>query len=150
MECPACKGAMVVAEYDRIETDYCTRCYGVWFDAGELELLLERMSVKDAGLALDEVVNPGVESRPSEKARRCPTCGRKMRKILVGSAPGVLIDTCTQGDGLWFDAGELDQLIEQLERKEGAASGGQERIIAFLAETFKARHDATSHSGGTA
>ena len=50
MDCPACKGVMVIAEHQRIEVDYCTKCSGVWFDAGELELLLESMALDEAGL----------------------------------------------------------------------------------------------------
>jgi len=41
MICPACKNDMIVVEHEDIELDYCTNCNGVWFDSGELELLLE-------------------------------------------------------------------------------------------------------------
>jgi len=41
MICPACKSDMIVVEHSKIELDYCTGCRGVWFDSGELELLLE-------------------------------------------------------------------------------------------------------------
>ncbi len=48
MECPVCRETMVVIEYRSIELDYCVGCMGVWFDQGEIELLLD-----DAGIALD-------------------------------------------------------------------------------------------------
>ncbi len=41
MNCPVCKEPLIVLELEQIEVDYCTRCAGVWLDAGELELLLE-------------------------------------------------------------------------------------------------------------
>ena len=51
MICPVCKKDMFVVEYKQIELDYCHTCKGVWFDAGELELLLETGGLKDAGQA---------------------------------------------------------------------------------------------------
>ena len=41
MICPVCKKDALIVEYDRIELDYCPSCGGVWFDSGELDLLLE-------------------------------------------------------------------------------------------------------------
>ena len=56
MDCPACKGVVVVAEHQRIEVDYCTKCSGVWFDAGELELLLESSALEKVGLNMAEIM----------------------------------------------------------------------------------------------
>jgi Zn-finger nucleic acid-binding protein len=41
MICPVCDRDMTVVEYKGIELDYCTGCQGIWFDAGELGLLLK-------------------------------------------------------------------------------------------------------------
>ncbi len=140
---------MAVVEFDRIEVDFCTRCYGVWFDAGEIELLLERGSFEHAGLGLQEALRQQ-GPRVSEKGKHCPVCRRKMRKVNIGPAQQVLIDVCPQEDGIWFDSGELDQLIEQMERSGVAPSSKQDKVGAFLRQAFKARHEATSHQGGTA
>jgi len=43
--CPACKVPIIVVEHEKIELDYCTTCLGVWFDAGELALLLESLDL---------------------------------------------------------------------------------------------------------
>ncbi len=58
-----------------------------------------------------------------------------MKKATVGHKPEVLIDACPQGDGLWFDSGEVGQLITQLPEK----SDSQGRVITFLGEVFKGR-----------
>jgi len=50
MICPVCKCDMIVVEYHNIELDYCTTCKGVWFDSGELELLLESHGLEEAKL----------------------------------------------------------------------------------------------------
>jgi len=138
VDCPACRGVMVVAEHKRIEVDYCTKCSGVWFDAGELELLLESMTLDETGLTMAEIMALPAK-KVAEKARLCPICRRKMRKVAIGSEPEVLIDVCLRGDGIWFDGGELSQVIGQLRGTGSTATGKQGRVITFLGEVFQAK-----------
>lgn len=52
MNCPVCKDvALVLADRQGIEIDYCPRCRGVWLDRGELDKLIER-------------ANPGYRAEP--------------------------------------------------------------------------------------
>ncbi len=138
MKCPVCNSLMIVVEHEKIELDYCVNCSGVWFDAEELELLLEAMQLKETSLSLDNILT-SPEAESAEKKRKCPICGKKMKKATVGHEPEVLIDACSQGDGLWFDRGEVGQLITQLPDKPSEKSDSQERIISFLGEVFQAR-----------
>ena len=66
MLCPVCKYDMIVVEYHDIELDYCTTCQGVWFDYGELELLLDSPGLGQVKPFLDNVldspVNDSVEN----------------------------------------------------------------------------------------
>ncbi|MBT9160786.1 MAG: zf-TFIIB domain-containing protein [Dehalococcoidia bacterium] len=136
MRCPACSNMMIVVEHEHIELDYCPDCAGVWFDAGELELLLETMQPEGSILSLDSILT-SPEARAAEKKRKCPICGKGMKKATVGHEPEVLIDACNRGDGLWFDAGEVGQLITQIPSSEEVDSQG--RILSFLGEVFQAR-----------
>lgn len=52
MICPVCKEPMVVLELDQVEIDHCINCGGIWFDAGELELLLETEKERTRFLSL--------------------------------------------------------------------------------------------------
>jgi len=135
MRCPACSNMMIVVEHEHIELDYCPDCAGVWFDAGELELLLETMQLEQSILSLDSILT-SPEVRATEKKRKCPICGKRMKKATVGHEPEVLIDACNRGDGLWFDAGEMNRLITQIPSSEEADSQG--RMITFLGEVFQA------------
>lgn len=134
MICPTCSSPMVVVEHEKIELDYCVECSGVWFDSGELELLLEAMQFEGNVLAIEGILS-SPEADSTEKKRKCPICGKKMKKATVGHDPEVLIDACQRGDGLWFDGGEVGQLITQLPDR----SDSQGRVIDFLGEVFKAR-----------
>ena len=138
MKCPACSSLMIVVEHEKIELDYCVNCSGVWFDAGELELLLETMQLEETSLSLDNILT-SPEAKSTEKKRRCPICGQKMKKATVGHKPEVFIDACPQGDGLWFDSGEVGQLITQLSDKPSEKPDSQERVITFLREVFRIR-----------
>jgi hypothetical protein len=36
LNCPKCDGTLYEADYDNIKIDVCSKCTGVWLDAGEL------------------------------------------------------------------------------------------------------------------
>jgi Zn-finger nucleic acid-binding protein len=137
MICPVCKHAMIVVEYRNIELDYCTSCKGVWFDSGELELLLKSQGLEEPKAFFDGIFN-SQEAAPSEKKRKCPICGRKMKKAAIGGQPEILIDVCRDKHGLWFDGGEVAQLIRRLagEHPPKRDSGGH--VTSFLKEIFEA------------
>ncbi len=44
MKCPKCGANLEIEEYHGIEIDRCSECNGIWFDAGEAELLTEKES----------------------------------------------------------------------------------------------------------
>ena len=110
MDCPVChESAMITLELEEVEIDYCTKCEGIWLDAGELELLLGEP--EKAKVLLDSFK---IDTSSTEKVRKCPICDKKMLKVIVGSSkPVLLIDKCRRGDGLWFDRGELKNIFEK-------------------------------------
>ncbi len=94
-------------ELDEIEIDHCVDCGGIWLDAGELEFL-----IGEAGQTQALLNSFRFYKAPAEKPRRCPICDKKMQKILASSeGPDLLIDKCRRNDGLWFDRGELDEIL---------------------------------------
>ncbi len=110
MKCPVCKVPTFVVEYLDIELDLCPECQGVWFDCGELELLLGKSEALES--------NPAETSgKASEKVRHCPVCPRKMAKVNIGPGRRVMIDTCPDGCGLWFDGNELYELTHDLQNE---------------------------------
>jgi Zn-finger nucleic acid-binding protein len=123
MKCPVCKVPTYAVEHDQIELDLCPDCQGIWFDAGELELLLEQ----------GEKATLTTAEASDEKPRPCPLCSKKMNKVNIGPSQRVLIDTCPTGCGVWFDDNELQELTRDL-----AEDGWQvqPRIRTFLSEMF--------------
>jgi uncharacterized protein len=136
MICPVCKKDMFVIEYKQIELDYCQSCKGVWFDAGELELLLEAGDLKNARQSLGDVLHLP-EAHTTEKKRRCPICARNMRKVKIGGEAGVMIDACERNNGLWFDGGEVASLIKIIAEKSTGKKETESEIIGFLRDVFE-------------
>ena len=134
MICPTCKSHLVVIEHNNIELDWCYNCHGVWFDSTELGLLLKSMNLDGRGL-IPEDISSSPEAKSAEKKRKCPRCGRSMKKTDIGDKPKILIDLCRRGHGLWFDGDELAQLLIEA---AGKKVGNQPEVISFLAEVFKA------------
>jgi hypothetical protein len=129
---------MIVVEHDSVELDYCTDCKGVWFDAGEMNLLFQSIDIDGSGYLIKDMLNTA-ETKSSEKKRKCPICVSKMKKISSGKQGMILVDVCPQGDGIWFDGGELTQLLKQLSAKEDEGTEPQRRMTAFLGDVFKAQ-----------
>ena len=126
MNCPACKDEqMIVMELDNVEIDYCLECQGVWLDAGELEILLDGSESKDALLSSFQK-----STAAKEQSRKCPICLKAMDKVLVGENCDVLIDKCKKEHGLWFDAGELEDVLAL------GSLGNDTKVLALLKDMF--------------
>jgi Zn-finger nucleic acid-binding protein len=133
MKCPIDKSIMMAVEHRKIELDYCIKCSGVWLDSGELELLIAVLRSEGAKLSdADMLSQPAGQGK-----RRCPICGRKMGKVWLGKEPKVLIDSCPLGDGFWFDHGELQRVIQNMDMTVTPASAD---IVTFLGEAFRSAY----------
>jgi len=128
---------MIVVEYHNVELDYCSNCKGVWFDSGELELLLKSYGLEEPKAFFDGIFS-AQEAPSQEKKRKCPICGRKMRKTAIGGKPEILIDVCPEKHGVWFDGGEVARLIQRLAGEQAPKHGPHEHVMSFLGEVFQA------------
>jgi Zn-finger nucleic acid-binding protein len=117
---------MITLELADVEIDHCAACGGIWLDSGELERLLgDPARIK--GL-LDSFRR---SDSATERIRRCPICDKKMAKVDVGRSDRPLrIDRCLRNDGLWFDRGELQDILTRAKLDE------DNRIQRLLADIF--------------
>ena len=138
VKCPSCvKEPLVVLELDGIEIDYCLECKGIWLDADEIELLLGGKELllggKESAAAVLTIGSPA-SAPPKEKPRKCPICDRRMGKEVTSDDKPVVFDRCAAGDGLWFDGGELAQVMSQSEGLRDAPA-----VSSFLMDIFRAK-----------
>ena len=134
MRCPRDKSDLIIVEHSRIELDYCLKCAGVWLDSQELDLLVAVLEAEGIKLPRRELLKPHV-AKVKEAKRKCPVCGRNMAKVWLGKDPEVLIDECPIGDGLWFDGGELNQVLCEL---EPPGTSHPLDVLSFLGKAFEA------------
>ncbi|MFA5478600.1 MAG: rhomboid family intramembrane serine protease [Candidatus Muiribacteriota bacterium] len=102
--CPRCENTELQKKnVKNIEIDFCPECSGIWFDEGELEIMLgDKFSYQ-------KIYN---NLFPVEESFECPSCGvntvkqeyRKNRFVLY-------VESCPYCKGFWLDGGELDQLL---------------------------------------
>lgn len=134
MICPKCKQDMIVVEHRQIELDYCPRCEGVWFDAGELDLFLQCAQMATPELVISKIVD--LPSVHLHKPLKCPICGRGMKEVAIGQ-PVIHVDVCHQTDGIWFDGGEVHQLLKQQADRSATGVGSGQPVFEFLGEVFR-------------
>jgi len=125
MKCPVCKEEMIILELDGVEIDYCYSCGGIWLDEGELKLLLDDAQFKDKLLA-----SFFLAKRSKEKKIPCPICHKKMQKVYLDEEKHILLDRCPKKHGLWFDKGELAEVIQLVNFDEN------NKVLDFLKNLF--------------
>ncbi len=110
--CPRCRKIDLQrrrVEGAEIEVDMCPGCGGIWFDAGELENLLDELAADFSTLPLGR----------AQHSVLCPVCRGPLTN---GKYPGtfVVVDYCNDCRGIWLDAGEFREIFAALEQRGGA------------------------------
>lgn len=130
MDCPVCRQTMLVVEREEIELDCCAACPGIWFDAGEFDLLAEKHGLPPAELDAERFALAPTR----ERARLCPRCDRPMEKVWFDRGQEILVDRCEHG--IWFDRGELGRALESVFPSDSDVPAV---MVSFLGETFRFR-----------
>jgi uncharacterized protein len=133
MRCPVDQTDMMVMEYKQIEIDFCHKCSGIWFDRGELELLMKSATSNSPGIP---ALGGAAEETKSYGKRKCPICGKKMKELGIGETK-IEVDVCQKGDGIWFDGGELQEFLKQVAAGQADKHGTMKDITAYLGDTFQ-------------
>ena len=115
--CPRCDTPMATIDL-KIEGTFlierCHHCFGLFFDPGELEKLLQ--ATVDNVFVIDHkrIHDLNQEKRHEEYAAgyiKCPVCRNLMNRVNFGARSGVIVDRCKE-HGIWVDGGELRHLME--------------------------------------
>ncbi len=97
---------MEQVEYEGTEIDRCTICNGIWFDAGEIDILRD----KQAAAAIDTGdASTGKQSNAIDRYQ-CPRCSGDMARVVDPQQTHIWYETCGSCAGSFLDAGELRDL----------------------------------------
>lgn len=115
--CPHCETALQTIKLDingAFFIERCKSCFGLFFDNGEIEILLESTvsNISDINLALIKNINKDrFQSHQKVKYVKCPVCRVLMNRVNFGHRSGVIVDQCKK-HGIWVDSGEITHLME--------------------------------------
>ncbi len=106
MRCPKCRADMEQIEFEGTEIDRCKICKGIWFDAGEIELMRDNR----AAVAVDTGdASVGKQSNAIDHYQ-CPRCSGSMVRVVDPQQRHIWYETCGSCGGSFLDAGELIDL----------------------------------------
>ena len=92
----------------------CQTCFGLFFDKGEIETVLQHSVSNVSGINREHIdnINKDRYHKP-QKIRyvKCPECRRVMDRVNFAKRSGVVVDQCFV-HGIWLDSGELTHLLE--------------------------------------
>lgn len=115
--CPECNETMQTISLQMqppLQIERCEHCFGLFFDPGEVEALLESMvqPVFSANkILLSNINKDRYQSNRPVKYMECPVCRNIMNRIAFGYKSGVVVDQC-RAHGVWLDGGEITHLLE--------------------------------------
>lgn len=135
LACPECGPARTLASraFPGLAANLleCPACGGLFLARALFETLERRAAVEATGAGVGP---PAAAPRPAAgrvRYRPCPECGKPMNRLNYGRRSGVVLDVCAR-HGLWFDAGELERVLEWI--RAGRLERSRERDREELAE----------------
>jgi Zn-finger nucleic acid-binding protein len=122
--CPRC--SVELLRRQRRDIWRCPRCSGVQLASAEVE---RRLRLIAPGIS-DDVIRDVMTARRSRAAAiTCPACRRPMRPVMMG---GVRVGRCDADDQIWFDATELDRIVERAGARHQSQRSWLARLFSHL------------------
>ena len=91
--------------------DHCAACAGIWFDEGELQQGLAQGGKREL-----KQLSKSTAAVPDHDVTvgSCPRCSQHpaMTRTPSPTNPDLHVDTCLECGGVWYDGGEVDQLLD--------------------------------------
>lgn len=105
--CPACHIPLTETLLHRQTVDRCHQCNGIFFDAGELESILQIVDIFNHIHLSEDDIDP-IPDIEKKRILQCPEDQSTMIKEEIGE--NIVIDLCEQCQGIWLDDHEITAL----------------------------------------
>ena len=127
--CPDCNLPLARQNFHGVELDACKVCAGLFFDEGEIAEV-RRVSPSsfeelDARFQSEEAPHRFEE----HETRLCPQCRLPMSQYRYLYSSAIMLDCCTQCNGMWIENGELKAMAEFIRNCQDDA---QEKVVAQM------------------
>jgi Zn-finger nucleic acid-binding protein len=142
--CPRCSQRLAPRQYGELDVDECDGCGGLMVTPTMMDRIV---AARDASSNLRLSLPERTFNREAEvRYLRCPGCDKTMNRRAFGRISGVIVDVC-KDHGVWFDAGELAEVLAFIER--GGLERARERETEELKQAARnARYEQTRASLG--
>lgn len=109
MQCPKCQADMEVVNYEGVDIDRCSNCFGLFFDHMEKEDLKKLRGAESIDIG-DEFMG----ARYNEvRDITCPRCDVAMDQVRREEPFEIRFESCPRCKGAYFDAGEFRDYLEE-------------------------------------
>lgn len=108
MKCPKCLSNMEVIDFNGVEIDRCTTCFGLFFDHMEKEGLKNLRGSESIDIG-DEFVGAKYNEILDVP---CPKCKTKMNHVYETDPFEIKFESCPNCKGAFFDAGEFRDYMD--------------------------------------
>jgi Zn-finger nucleic acid-binding protein len=144
--CPECREPLqtVALNDGALHIERCRSCFGLFFDPGEIETLLDSAvsPVFSVNIELLTSINQDRYAKDKPvKYHECPVCQTLMNRVLFGHRSGVVIDQC-KSHGVWLNGGEISHLLEW--KKAGGQMLHEQKAKERQKETKRKRSEASA------
>jgi len=106
-KCPMCSGEMEITTMAGIDSDVCSSCRGIWFDAEDLKQVLQLQLPTLVQIPFYEDLQPREDAAWDPPPAFCPDCSAALNSQRFGEAIPVITQVCPNKHGLWLDHGKL-------------------------------------------
>lgn len=115
MLCPSCRIELKKTIFYKTEVDYCSYCFGMWFEREELRQVKDEKDKELNWLDID-LWKEKKNFKISEGIKMCPLCFVPLYQINYGDSQ-ILVDFCNLCEGIWLERGEFKKIIDYLKAK---------------------------------
>ena len=114
-KCPQCNLKLEQTLLAGVEVDYCSLCYGLWFEEEELQQAKDEKDRSLRWLDIDLWKDPA-RFQVSRGKKFCPRDHMPLYEVRYGDS-NVTVDACSLCYGIWLDRGEFIAIVEYLKEK---------------------------------
>lgn len=121
MKCPRCNTQLEEVELEDIKVDFCNSCEGLFYEKNELQSVIQN-TIEDNDGALNnylQVIEKEEELLDSEIC--CPEDGKSMKTLEYPEGSGIILDLCTECQGIWADNKETEKILTYLIKNDEVA-----------------------------
>ncbi len=111
--CPKCDELLWQRTFDGVSLEGCKSCGGTWFDARELEQVLQK---PDLLAIVENAFRKGEQPPMRPRATNlCPVCRKPLIAFQHPKIPNVILESCPKCHGVWADEGKLSEIHKALQ-----------------------------------